>query len=89
MLHCCSMGDEPHLPKEPKSREVWYRRTKGRWSPGALEGAEEGRAKLFDWPCRPCCWLQYQRRTATGNQRNRLPAMRGTVASLNRNKWAL
>lgn len=73
-------------PPLPKSREVWYRRTKGRWSPGAPEQQEEGRAKLFDWPC---LLAAVRRPHRDRNHRNRLPALHGTVASLNRNKWAL
>lgn len=83
-------GQQTAFP--PKSREVWYRRTrtkKGRWSPGAPGEQEEGRAKLFDWPCLLACSTQAGRPYRDRNHRNRLPALHGTVASLNRNKWAL
>lgn len=59
---------------------------KGRWSPGGPGASGGGRAKLFDWPC---LLAAVRRPYRDRNHRNRLPALHGTVASLNRNKWAL
>lgn len=84
-------GQQTAFP--PESREVWYRRTRTKKVDGALEPRGSRRRDGQSFLTGLVCWLAVRRLAGRPyrdrNHRNRLPALHGTVASLNRNKWAL